>query len=441
MTPRSQTRRHFLALAGALAGVAAARPALAAPLALRLVTEFGVKPGVAADQGRALQKALDTVAISGETLYLPAGIYRTSALKAANGTRLAGAPGASRLVSTGDAVLLSGGDGLVLDGLAFEGGGLSVDRGSGVRIRDCVVTGAPGNAIALTGVAGEVSGCTIARAGKAALFAQDSRGLRIEGNNVDGAADNGILVWRSTPGPDGTLVSGNRISGIGMKSGGSGQYGNGINIFRAGNVIVANNRISGCAYSAVRGNAASNLQVLGNNCSGMGEVAIFVEFGFQGAVVASNIVEDAAVGICITNFKEGGRLAVVQGNLVRNLRTGLPPGNDPGGASGVGIVVEADSAVSGNVVEGAPSAGIRLGYGPYLRDVSITGNVVRNAGIGIGVSLVEGAGSAVIADNLISGARDGAIVGLAWEKPLTGDLLAPGARIDPRLTLNGNRSL
>ncbi len=110
------------------------------------------------------------------------------------------------------------------------------------------------------------------------------------------------------------------------------------------------------------------------------------------------------------------------------------------GTGGIGIVVEADSTVSGNVVEGAPSAGIRLGYGPYLRDVSVTGNVVRNAGIGIGVSLVEGAGSAVIADNLISGARDGAIVGLAWEKPLTGDLLAPGARIDPRLTLNGNRA-
>jgi uncharacterized secreted repeat protein (TIGR03808 family) len=431
-------RRRFLALCGALAGVAVARPALAAPLAVRSVTEFGVKVNTSADQGRALQKALDSAAISGETLYLPAGTYRTSALKAANGTRLAGAPGVSRLVSTGDDVLLSGGDGLVLDGLAFEGGGLSATGGI-VRIRDCLVTSAPGNAIALSGVSGEVSGCTIAKAGKAALFALDSVGLRIEGNTVSDAADNGILVWRSGPGTDGTLVSGNRISGIGMKSGGSGQYGNGINIFRAGNVIVANNRISGCAYSAVRGNAASNLQVLGNNCSGLGEVAIFVEFAFQGAVVANNLVEDAAVGISITNFKEGGRLAVVQGNLIRNLRISLPPGTDPG-TGGIGIVVEADSTVSGNVVEGAPSAGIRLGYGPYLRNANVTGNVVRDAGIGIGVSLVEGAGSAVIADNLISGARVGAIVGLAWEKPLTGDLLAPGARVDPRLTLSGNRA-
>jgi uncharacterized secreted repeat protein (TIGR03808 family) len=437
-------RRHFLALGGALAGVAALpavlRPALAAPLALRSVTEFGVKPGASVDQTRALQKALDAAGVSGETLYLPAGTYRTGALIAANCVRLVGARGDSRLVSTGADVLLSGGDGLGLDGLAFEGGGIDVKSGSGVRIRDCVVTGAPGNGIVLSGVSGEVSGCTIARAGKAALFALDSKGLRIEGNRVEDAADNGLLVWRSAPGPDGTLVTGNHITGIGMKSGGSGQYGNGINIFRAGNVIVANNRISGCAYSAVRGNAASNLQVLGNNCSGMGEVAIFVEFGFEGAVVANNLVEDAAVGVCITNFREGGRLAVVQGNLVRNLKNSLPPGNDPGAASGVGIVVEADSTVSGNVVEGAPNAGIRLGYGPYLRNVNVTGNLVRDTGIGIGVSLVKGAGSALIANNLISGAKIGAIVGLAWEKPSTGDLLAPDAKVDARLTLSGNRS-
>lgn len=427
------TRRHVLALAGMLI----ARPALAAPIAQRSVTELGVKPNAPSDQTRALQKALEA---SSDTLYLPAGTYRTGALTAPKGLRLAGAAGASRLVSTGDAVLLTGTDGLMLDGLAFEGGGIAVRDGT-ARIRDCVVTGAPGNGIALEGVGGEVSSCRIAKAGKAALFARDSRGLTIAGNTVRDAADNGILVWRSAPGADGTLVSGNSIAGIGMKSGGSGQYGNGINIFRAGNVIVANNRISGCAYSAVRGNAASNLQVLGNNCSGMGEVAIFVEFGFEGAVVANNLVEDAAVGVCITNFREGGRLAVVQGNLIRNLKNSLPAGNDPGAAAGVGIVVEADAAVSGNVVEGAPNAGIRLGFGPYLRNANVTGNLVRDTGIGIGVSLVEGAGTALIANNLIAGARIGAIVGLAWERPLTGDLLSPNARPDPRLTLSGNRAL
>src|SRR5436309_2887425 len=36
--------------------------------------------------------------------------------------------------------------------------------------------------------------------------------------------------------------------------GGSGQYGNAVNIFRAGNVIVRGNRIRNAAFSAVRGN-------------------------------------------------------------------------------------------------------------------------------------------------------------------------------------------
>ena len=56
----------------------------------------------------------------------------------------------------------------------------------------------------------------------------------------------------------------NRIEDIDNRAGGSGQYGNAINVFRAGNVIVRGNRIRNCAFSAVRGNAASNLQIEGN---------------------------------------------------------------------------------------------------------------------------------------------------------------------------------
>ena len=49
--------------------------------------------------------------------------------------------------------------------------------------------------------------------------------------------------------------------------GGSGQYGNAVNVFRAGNVIVRGNRIGNCAFTAVRGNAASNLHVEGKSSS------------------------------------------------------------------------------------------------------------------------------------------------------------------------------
>ena len=59
--------------------------------------------------------------------------------------------------------------------------------------------------------------------------------------------------------------------------------------------------------------------MIANSCARLGEVALYAEFGFEGALIANNLVDTAATGISVTNFNEGGRLAVVQGNLVRNL--------------------------------------------------------------------------------------------------------------------------
>ena len=212
------------------------------------------------------------------------------------------------------------------------------------------------------------------------------------------------------------MVIDNRLEHIESRQGGSGQYGNAINVFRAGNVIVRGNRIRDCAFSAVRGNAASNLQVQGNSISDAREVAIYAEFGFEGALIANNTIEGAAIGISVTNFNEGGRLAVVQGNLIRNLLPRRPAGTDPGDGGGIGISVEADTTVSGNVIENAPTAGIMLGWGPHLRDVAVTGNVVRKVGIGIGASVAPGAGTALIANNVISESRGGAVVGCSLER-------------------------
>ena len=43
-------------------------------------------------------------------------------------------------------------------------------------------------------------------------------------------------------------------------------------------------------------------------------------------------------------------------------------------------------------IENAPSFGIVAGWGKYLRDVAITGNVIRKTFAGIGVSVAAGAG-------------------------------------------------
>ena len=444
-------RRHLLAVAAA-AMTAPARAAPAQPVgaAGADATHFGLRPGSPDDQSRTLQRAIDESARARQPLALPPGVYRVGNIKLPAGAQIAGVRGATRLVLVdGPALIASEGadhvtlTGLVLDGMKRplpERRGLAhFDKVVALRVVDCEIMGAGGIALMLQGVSGEVSGNVVTAAGDAAIFSNDGAGLLISHNRIDGAGNNGILVWQAEKRDDGTIVTDNRIENIANRSGGSGQYGNAVNVFRAGSVIVRGNRIRGCAFSAVRGNAASGIHIEGNTISDVGEVAIYSEFGFEGAVIANNSIDGAAIGISVTNFDEGGRLAVVQGNLIRDLRRARPAGADPSDAAGVGISVEADTAVTGNVVENAPTIGIMLGWGRYLRDVAATGNVVRKAEIGIGVSVAAGAGAALIADNLIAEARLGAIVGMDRGRPMTGDLAKDDSGRYAQLSISGNR--
>jgi uncharacterized secreted repeat protein (TIGR03808 family) len=448
-------RRGFLTFSAAGAAVAAepfaAQRAIAGPRSTIGVDamHLGVRAGSPDDQTRALQDAIDRAAGARVPLALGPGVYRTGNLKLPAGAHITGVRGATRLMLTNGPSLLSAHhvDDIALTGLILDGAGVPLPErrglvhftdGHGVRIVDCDILASGRHGVMLEGIEGEVTGSTIIGAEDAAIFSLDARGLRLAGNTIRAAGNNGILVWRSAPGDDGTLVVDNRIAEIGARAGGSGQNGNAVNVFRAGNVMVRGNRISDAAFSAVRGNAAANLQVLGNTCTGLGEVALYAEYAFEGAVIANNTVDGAALGVVVTNFREGGRLAVVQGNVVRNLAARRPAGADPRDAAGIGIAVEADTAVTGNVIENAPTAGIALGWGQYLRDVTVTGNVVRASDVGIAVSVVPGAGSAVIADNLISGARRGAILGMNHHTPVTGELANDAGRF-AQLAISGNR--
>ncbi len=447
-------RRTLITATGATGAVTAA-PAFAAPVGTVPISglgvdavHLGVRTGSPDDQTEVLQRAIDRAAGARLPLVLSPGVYRVKTLTLPSGARLIGVPGATRLASADAvAILMSRGadhvslSGLVLDGgykaLTEHRGLIELARGRNVRIVDCEVVNSGRNGIVLEGIEGEVAGTTVTNAAAAAIFSIDAQGLTLVRNTIRAAANNGILVWRAEAGDDGTLIADNRIEDIGARAGGSGQNGNAINVFRAANVIVRGNRIRNAAFSAVRGNAASNLQIAANSCVGLGEVALYAEFGFEGAIIAGNTVDGAAIGIAVTNFKEGGRLAVVHGNIIRNLVTRRPPGTDPNDGNGIGIAVEADTAVTGNVVEHAPVAGIMVGWGQYLRDCTVTGNVVRQAGVGIAVSVTPGAGSAIIADNLIAGAQRGAIVGMDLKKPI-GDLAKDAARY-AQLAISGNR--
>jgi uncharacterized secreted repeat protein (TIGR03808 family) len=446
-------RRWLVASAGAAAGLMLpARTKAAAPLASALgrdATQYGVRPNIPDDQTRVLQRAIDEATRLQAPLALPPGSYRTGMLRLGRGAQLIGIRGATTLVFNGGASLLSGegADNATIDGLTLDGGHfnlpprrglLHVVQAQALRIRDCSILNSGGAGLWLENVAGAVTGNAFADIATTAIVSFDAQGLIVAQNTISGTRSNGIEILRTAIGDDGTQVIDNRIENVTAGPGGSGQYGNAINAYRAGNVIVSGNRIRDCDYSAVRGNSASNIHITGNNVSRVREVALYSEFAFEAAVIANNTVDGAALGVSVCNLNDGGRIAVVQGNIIRNLLPKRPIGTAPDDDAGIGIYIEADAAVSGNVIENAPAFGVVAGWGRYLRDVAITGNVIRNAFVGIGVSVAPGAGTALVSGNLISGTARGAVVGLDHAKPVTPDLTANGAERFPQIALSGN---
>jgi len=448
-------RRHLIGastagIAGALAMPAdAARAAPLTSLLGRDATQYGVRPGSNEDQTRALQRAIDEAARAQMPLALPPGVYRSGLLRLPNGMQLIGVRGATKFVFTGgaSAIQSDGSDAIGLTGITFDGAGIPLPTrrglihvlgGRDVRITDCEITGSGGSGIWLEQVSGDISGNIFTNIAATAVVSFDARGLSVSRNTIVGTNDNGIEILRTGIGDDGTLVADNRIEDIKAGPGGSGQYGNAINAFRAGNVIVRGNRIRNCDYSAVRGNSASNIHITGNSVSDVREVALYSEFAFEAAVIANNTVDGAAVGVSVCNFNEGGRIAVVQGNIIRNLIPKRPIGTAPDDDAGVGIYIEADSSVTGNVIENAPSYGIVAGWGKYLRDVVISGNVIRKSLAGVGVSVVPGAGTALVNNNMISETPRGAVVGLEHARAVTSDLSADGAQRFAQVVVSGN---
>ncbi|SMH41961.1 TIGR03808 family TAT-translocated repetitive protein [Mesorhizobium australicum] len=442
-------RRRFLAASAGFAAGLFAEPVRAAMRGAIDAGEFGMQPGSFDDQSRAFSAMLDKASDEDAAIFLPPGQYAIARITLPRRVRLSGVPGATRLVHAGDGHMLAaeGADHIELSGLVIDGAsrwlgdtaqGLVDARGVAAFVLDnCRVVGSSKNGLALERVSGRIERSEISGAADAGIWSVEAGRLQITGNTVADCGNGGILVHRWQPAEDGTIVTGNRVERILARAGGTGQNGNGINVFRAGNVIVSGNQIADCAFSAIRSNSGGNIQISGNTCRRSGETAIYSEFAFEGAVIANNIVDGGANGISVVNFNEGGRLATVTGNLVRNLsQTGPYPADAPG--FGVGISVEADTSVTGNVIENAPLYGMNIGWGPFMRNVVATGNVIRKAGEGIAVSVVEGTGSAVISDNVIDGALRGAIIGHRWSDPATGDLAVEPSDL-PGLTIERNR--
>lgn len=357
-------------------------------------------------------------------------------------------PGLTRIVYRGDGHLIAAQDvrGISLSGLTFDGanrwladyaeGLLSFRSVDEVVIENCAIVGSRKCGIYLARSGGRIEGSRVSGAAEAGIWAIEGRAFTLRDNQVFDCGNGGILVHRWTKGEDGTVISGNRVARIGATNGGTGQFGNGINIFRADNVLVSGNHVSDCAFSAIRANSASNITISGNQAFRSGETAIYAEFEFEGALIEGNVIDGAAIGISVANFDHGGRLSVVSDNIVREI-VGTGPYEPTVSGFGFGISVEADTLVSGNLVDGAKTAALAIGWGPYLRNVIVSDNILRGSPEGMRISVVEEAGEAVIRNNIVDGASGGAIVGYRWNDRV-GGALANGDTTFPHLTLAGN---
>lgn len=390
--------------------------------------DFGFTPS-ASNPTAALNTAIQAAINDGLPLFIPEGTYTVGQAIINGRIHMYGVPGKVTFQlanGSGNIIFVTAGLDVTIEGINFDGQDLALSGGwtnpglvyvqrdgaanTFCRLIDCRVYGSTANGITCRYVGGTITRCEVYNCEGAGIFSLGAENLTIDNNVVRDCPNNGILIWQAEAARDNTIVTNNRIFGIGAALGGTGQWGNGVNIFRAQGVIVANNVIENCEYSAVRANAASDITMVANNCRDIREVALYFEHtgspepaGAHTAVINDNIVEDCATGVSITNYNNDGRLAVCSGNVIRRCQIRPDAPDD----RGVAIAVEADTIVSNNIVEDCEVAGIVGGTGDFTRNIIITGNLVQNYAddlttqAGIAVSGTAGAGHELITNNMV----------------------------------------
>ena len=424
-------------------------PVPAAPHGSMLGTDFGIIADDEIDQSALFQKAVNAASGVGVPLVLVGGRYVASNVKIPYGCTILGAAGAAEINAPRDEPIFVADDqpGIVLENLNFQGyiqedsksaidgrsGLLAFRNCDGLRLTALRLGTGHGNGIYLENCSGRLTGSDVTNFDATAIFVINSHDLVIAQNRVANCRNGGIRIWRDQAGVDGTIVSANHITDIEARAGGSGQNGNGINVYKADEVVISDNVIARCAFSAVRVNTGKNVTIRGNTCTNSGEVGIYSEFAFSGSIIANNIVDGATGGISITNLDQNGHLAVCSGNIVRNIVHKTNPQADD---VPYGIYAEAETSIVGNTVENVPGFGIIAGNGAFLRNVVIASNVVSSVAKGIGVS-VANAGPVSITGNIISGATENGIVGLNGIEVVSDDLVRDAPKY-PNVTIAGN---
>lgn len=428
-------RRHFLA------GLAATAAAASMPVNKALASShaddagaFGISPNMSRDITPQLNRALEEAVQNGRPLFLRAGSYHVTSLVLPEGAQLVGAPGQTVIRVSGPGLMALGVSNVSLRHLTLESHFHDASDGEGLfhamnarnlRLTDVSITGRHKNGIRLHRTSGVIEDCQISGAQFAAIHATDSYDLKLRDNRISDCGAQGIRISR-TKGrdEDGTAITGNRINRIGYTGYEGGALSSALLVENANGCMVFNNRVEACNGRAIHVRHADHVQITSNQLRDVTETAILVNEGATGAVIAQNIIEDVGSGIAISQSEAQSRLVVVQGNLIRTLKESGREGR------AFGITAEIDTTINANVIErAAHGTGIILGKGRNCRNLVATGNVLRETGRGIEVSIARGVEQAVIRANSFSGVQEAAIVGMAWQERVTEDLIRTGHQL------------
>lgn len=387
----------------------------------------------------------------GAAVRLPPGEISMMGLELPDGAVLIGAPGRTVLKLKGLGPLLSanGARRIALESLILEGGAGHLGKEQGLvdiadvvsfEMRGCVVRNSPERGIRLLRSGGVMAQNVIERAADSALHSLDGLGLDIDGNTVRECGDNGVMVWTTQAGRyEGSRIRNNLIEDIHNRSGGDGQYGNGVSIWGSGSVRVERNRIYRCAYTHVRNNAGHAVSVIGNDCKVCGERSMYAEFGAMNAIFRDNRIEDSGAGIGVANADRGTDGAIVSGNEIVRMRESHPDNEfGPEMLWLTAIEAEKNAQVIGNTIVGPGWIGIAMGG--WRENVRVEGNDISGVDYGIVFATGDGIGDGYILRNRIRDVRKGAIVARAGQDFLPGDMAKPGAKPWPRLEVRGNEA-
>jgi uncharacterized secreted repeat protein (TIGR03808 family) len=251
-------------------------------------------------------------------------------------SRIVGVPGRTRIRYAGDGHLLFGTDvrdvrleGLVLDGnnrpLAdYTPALLHISTGANIAVEDCIIQGSLTGRCHLRSCGGARRELlTISGILGAAFQSNDAQGLAMRDNTVERL----LRQWHfdlhaGARAATARSISGNRIERIRAVSGGTGPYGNGINVFRANDVIISGN--ADRRLRRLRCALRRRLQCADTSATHARELAKWrcsPSSGFaRRLIVANNVIDGAAAMVSQSQTSPTmAVMAIVWRQCVRNL--------------------------------------------------------------------------------------------------------------------------